>query len=324
MTRQESGIGLAARAVGTAALLLAGGCAPGQDARTPEPGPVSATQGTELALAWRPDARPCQQYASFDVPGGADTEGFGVNDLGQIVGRWTDADGNVHGFLRQPTGRYETIDAPGATFTAPVDINNLGTVVGRYLDADGVSHGFALRQGRYQTIDAPGAADTRPRGIDDQGRITGDFRRDDGVEHGFTIDARGFAQVDVPGSATTDVWDINDLGIRVGDWSDDEGNVHGYVLRAGSFSTFDYPGVRFATSARRINLWGAIVGEFTESETTGDHGFLREGDHFRQIDFPGAAETDAMAINLWGLIVGNFLDSDGAEHGFVLKDCHAD
>ena len=61
-----------------------------------------------------------------------------------------------------------------------------------------------------------------------------------------------------------------------------------------------------------------------ESDEGPDHGFLREGDRFRQLDVPGAAETDAMAINLWGLIVGNYLDSEGGEHGFVLKDCHAE
>src|SRR4029453_14669110 len=203
-------------------LILASGCGP--TAASPAP----ATDTEELALRWSHERGSCA-YASFDVPGGTDTNGFGVNDLGQIVGRGTDPDGGVKGFLRDPPGNFETLEFPGSTFTAPIDINNLGVVVGRYVDQDGVSHGFTLRRGHYETVDYPGAADTRVRGIDDRGRITGNFRKEDGVEHGFTPVSGKFSQVDVPGSVTTDVWDLNDLGVTIGDWVDDHDGVHAWV-----------------------------------------------------------------------------------------------
>src|SRR5258708_5324822 len=72
-------------------------------------------------------------YQTIDVPGATDTGAFGTNDLGDIVGRWDDADFNTHGFLLHK-GVYTTIDFPGATFTAPRTINNRGDIVGRYVD----------------------------------------------------------------------------------------------------------------------------------------------------------------------------------------------
>jgi len=297
------------------------GCGSTAAGDAPSSAPAVETQADELALRWNHDPRPCQHYASFDVPGGTDTSPFGVNDLGQITGRWTTSDGVVKGFLRQPSGRFDTLEFPGATFTAPVHLNNLGSIVGRYMDQAQVSHGFLLNHGRYETIDPPGSVDTRARGIDDRGRITGNFMREDGVEHGFILDHGRFTQIDFPSSESTDVWDINTLGVAVGDWSDAD-RVHGYVLRAGDFTSFDFPGQPIATSPRQLNLFGAIVGVVAFDDVT-VHGFLKLGDRYRQLDFPGSTGTDAFGINLWGLIVGGGSDADGAFHGYALSDCSA-
>ena len=37
-------------------------------------------------------------YKSIDFPKAADTFIYGLNDLGEIVGRWDDSKGTVHGF----------------------------------------------------------------------------------------------------------------------------------------------------------------------------------------------------------------------------------
>jgi hypothetical protein len=47
-------------------------------------------------------------------PGAASTVAAGVNDRGEIVGKYKDADGRDHGFLRTRRGRYRRIDVPGA------------------------------------------------------------------------------------------------------------------------------------------------------------------------------------------------------------------
>jgi uncharacterized membrane protein len=273
----------------------------------------SVLVGTPEALA--------QSYVSFDVPfpGARETEAFGVNNWGQIVGRYEKTH-TVRGFLRNPNGAFFDIFVPGSTFTAPRDINDYGYIVGRYLDAVGVSHGFVLSGGGYRTVDYPGADDTRPRGISNTGVIVGNFRLA-GVEHGFILDASGYHVTDFPGSAGTDVWDLDNMGeVAVGDWTDADGNVHAYTLANYAFTPFDVSVAgAWATSFRGINRHGTIVGVYAV-DLDNDHGLLltRTGQQVL-LDFPGAPSTDVMAINDAGLIVGNYLDRHGRAHSFILR-----
>jgi probable HAF family extracellular repeat protein len=41
-------------------------------------------------------------FTTIDVPGATLTQAFGINELGQIVGRFRDAGGASHGFLATP------------------------------------------------------------------------------------------------------------------------------------------------------------------------------------------------------------------------------
>ena len=101
-----------------------------------------------------------QSYSSIDVPGATDTSPFGINDRGDVVGRWDDSDFNtMDSCSATETSRRST--SRGAIFTAPRFVNNLGHVAGRYVDADGVPRGFVLKNGKFTTIDAPGAVDMR-------------------------------------------------------------------------------------------------------------------------------------------------------------------
>jgi len=85
-------------------------------------------------------------YTRLDVPGANYTEAIGINNTGQIVGRYDDADGTPHGFLRDVDGSFTTLDVPGARFTFAIGINDAGQIVGLYLDAFGV-HGFLATAG---------------------------------------------------------------------------------------------------------------------------------------------------------------------------------
>jgi uncharacterized membrane protein len=66
---------------------------------------------------------------------------FGLNVLGHIVGSFTDASGNGHGFLDQ-AGRFTQVDFPAAASTDANGTNVEGFIVGDYFDASGVEHGY--------------------------------------------------------------------------------------------------------------------------------------------------------------------------------------
>ena len=65
----------------------------------------------------------------------------GINNAGDIVGQYVDADGNAFGFILSD-GVYATIEVPGSAATATFSINAQGQIVGSYDDADGVTHGY--------------------------------------------------------------------------------------------------------------------------------------------------------------------------------------
>ena len=67
---------------------------------------------------------------------GCGTTALANNDLGDVVGTYTDAGIAQHGFLRYPNGSITSFDAPGAGSgpgqgTVAFAINNAGVVAGR-------------------------------------------------------------------------------------------------------------------------------------------------------------------------------------------------
>ena len=70
-------------------------------------------------------------FTTIEVPGARDTQALGINDSGQIVGRFVDATG-AHGFV-DTGGSFTTIDVPenpGSAGIAATGINNNGQIVG--------------------------------------------------------------------------------------------------------------------------------------------------------------------------------------------------
>lgn len=99
-------------------------------------------------------------------PAGASmTQALGLNNEGQVVGDYMDANGNTHGFVYSVgTGTYTTIDDPnegvvgGVTSTVVNGINDQGQLVGFYTDAGGNVDGMlATVQGVVANVTDPTA-----------------------------------------------------------------------------------------------------------------------------------------------------------------------
>jgi len=84
-------------------------------------------------------------FTTIDVPGALNTQAFGINPAGQIVGDYLDSSFGQHGFLMGEHGTFTTIDVPGARSTAAFGINPAGQIVGSYLDSSSTGHGFVAR-----------------------------------------------------------------------------------------------------------------------------------------------------------------------------------
>jgi probable HAF family extracellular repeat protein len=179
------------------------------------------------------------KFTSIDVPAafGSQTEPYGINPQGDIVGYCSDSSGNTHGFLLR-NGQFTTFDVPGgegSTFAQPTfaqAINPQGDIVGWYDDSGG-GNGFLLKRGSFTTIDVPGASYSSPNGINPEADVVGYyFNNVGGGLHGFLLSKGTYTTIDVPATlgSVTAATAINPQGDIVGFYEDASFNLHGFLL----------------------------------------------------------------------------------------------
>ena len=78
---------------------------------------------------------------TIDPFGSTFTQALGINNLGEIVGFYTDAGGVQHGYT-DLNGLFTSFDPTGSVNTTINGINDLGQVVGFYTDANDNTIGF--------------------------------------------------------------------------------------------------------------------------------------------------------------------------------------
>ena len=197
------------------------------------------------------------------------TQASGLNDAGQVVGRFTVLTPEftiaTHGFT-MTDGVLEPFDVPNSVFTEAEDINNHGVIVGRtFLGATyGVASGFTRVDGDYATFQ-PG---------------------------------------DVSGPFGIDFSAVNDAGDTVGVVLDSTG-FRAFAIIDGVYSPFSIPGSTLS-AASGINDAHQIVGYFIDE--SGYHGFLMDATGTYRINAPAPAsfeDTFVSKINGAGSIVGS-------------------
>jgi len=257
-------------------------------------------------------------FTTLDVPGAVITNAQGINAQGDVVGAYTDAAGQQHGFLWSG-GRYRTIDVPDARITAARGINDSGDIVGTYqrqVETSGVpNHGFLLtRRGSLLAVDYPGHLNTIPQRILNDGTILGCYHDADnmGTMHGMMFQ-RGFSAIDMSMSMNNGV--TPDGEYMVGLFTDTDGRGKGYIVNGSSFSTLEVPGA-LSTAAWDVSPSRVVVGVYTDAAGA-THGFQYDGRNFSRVDAPGATVTRVFGINANGDVVGLFVDTAGRTHGFV-------
>lgn len=273
-------------------------------------------------------------FTSLDYPGGTLTTARGINNHGMIVGAYR-GDPPRHALLIK-RGKFLPL-APktllATTNSEAFKTNDRGDVVGAFVSDDGLTHGFLWSQGVLTTLDFPGANFTRAFGVN-QGRVVvGEWAvlDDSGNtiayggflwQHGVFTDAKFF-----PGAGIGAPLGINEKGDLVGGWFTDfaSPDLHGFIYSGGNFVSFDVPfdgGTQ--TQPNDINEYGQIVGMYLDPDGA-NHGFLKVGDQFVAIDYPGAAATTAWGINASGQIVGTHYDDLAAPaRGYVAKPVGTD
>jgi len=183
-------------------------------------------------------------FTSFDPPGSVFTNVLGINERGEIAGRYctqlpcaAPGAGSFHGFLLHD-GEFTTVDIPGALETDLFKANSPGRIVGGFLTPDHKEQIALLTNGNLTVFAPPGGQPVSldNGGINERGDIVGTYC-DWALPclitpvgtHGFLISGGAFTTIDVPGASATAALGMNARGGIVGAYSDAKG-VHGFLL----------------------------------------------------------------------------------------------
>jgi len=201
---------------------------------------------------------------------------YSINNLDQIAGSYSDAQGGLHGFI-YCHGKVTTLDYPGKQPTEAYGINDLEQVIGVYYGAAGDTHGFVLENGAYQASDLPGSFSTTPLSINDLGEVVGLVQNvsSEPIGHGYVKRLDGtITTYDAPGApaASSYLVSINNLGQTLGGYVDAAGTTHNFLLTGGKLAPVDIQAGASVT-AQTINDLGQIVGYFPDAAGV-NHGFI--------------------------------------------------
>lgn len=213
-------------------------------------------------------------YQTVFVPGSApyETDAFGINNAGTIVGSYTVDCFCVlqHGFVKIKNRKQIYTDIvlpfPEVTRTLPFAINNWGWIAGDY-DAHPPftgQCGFVIENGAYHSITVAGSTGTSVNGINDNGQIVGYWFSSDGLTRGFVGHFNDeFTDLVAPGAVSTFALAINNAGHVVGMSVDSLFNNTGWLYDGTNFHTITVPGGR-QTTPLGINKNGVIVGYYED------------------------------------------------------------
>ena len=128
-----------------------------------------------------------KQYTTLDWPGATSTSLTAINNKGQIVGFYFDAQSHFHGILVDGAQITE-VQVPGIAQPEFCGLTNDGTIAGN--DAEEQA-GFVLKSDVVQVIEVPGSTLTELSGIRHDGVLYGRYIDAGGVNHGFVATPNG-------------------------------------------------------------------------------------------------------------------------------------
>lgn len=175
-------------------------------------------------------------FNEIDYPGAVETQAFGINNAGDITGRYSDSAGHQNGFVLRK-GIFSKVRLPNSCSTVAWASQDNGRVLaGDFCSkADGGQHGFVRDPQGFDVIDFPKPFScTFARSINQRGDVGGFFQHGiatgecPGPTDGFFLRNGHYTRIRFPDSLDTLVQAINDDGVLVGFYTNSNGVTHGF------------------------------------------------------------------------------------------------
>ena len=211
-------------------------------------------------------------YTTIDYPtSGLETELYGVNDVGQIVG--FTFGGQVGFEYDVASGTFTTISFPGSLATYPTSINNAGTIAGYYLFGTGLASGFEYRGGTYKSIRPRRVSSSYVAGISANGTMVGNFTTMQLTEAIFLFKHGKYEPITIPTTGVNaTALGINDAATAlVGVYQPTVGTSAGFIYQNKVVQEVQFP-LATSTYAYGVNDSDEVTGFFCDSSLH-NHGF---------------------------------------------------
>jgi probable HAF family extracellular repeat protein len=234
--------------------------------------------------------------AIADGPEWLSSEGWAINNLGDIAGYGATASGEYRAFVYRQ-GRVTTLDTLGGIFNWAYALNDLGEVAGMSFPAPPVwdLHAFLYRTGSMWDIGAGFVGNSTAFGLNNAGQVVG-FVPSADVSAAFLRETNGTFRLLAMNDACA--YAINDLGHVAGRYKDTNGVSQAFLYRNGILLGLGLLEGGVDAVARALNNLDEVVGDATAGDGTRHVFFWRDG---RMEDLgPGYA----YGINDLGQVVG--------------------
>lgn len=260
------------------------------------------------------------------VLGGAGSYASGINNAGDVVGRFVSGD-STHAFVYSAGGFTDlgTLGGPGSGATA---INDSGMVVGWSDTGTGQSHAFLFSGGSMSDLGTLGGPNSTAWSINNRGVIVGSASTADETQsyfqHAFRYENGTMKNLGtLPGGEGSDAFAINNKGLIAGTSYVGPFNVPDYPYDAVTYGhgrVTDIGAIEFSI-AYGVNDPGQIVGRM--GYHGGEHAFLYTDGVVHDL---GVLDTildtsAAFDINNLGQVVGaapvRVGEFSAADHGFL-------
>ena len=248
------------------------------------------------------------QQLNFPPPA-TNGEVFALNDLGGILGEWTDSLGRGRGFLLF-RGKLTTFNFPGAFETIPSDLSRNGIIVGTFDNGGDMIHPFMVHDGGFHEIALPGFPNTfaTAQGVNANGDVVGTIANGFALGIGYLLHKGKLTIISFPGAkGGTMATSINDEGVIVGNYAPDTTGVfHGFMWKNGVFSNIRPPDTAGAVIVNKISNSGVVVGTYVtprDGELLFD-GFAFKDGTYTKILVPNTRQTFIQGLNKFGNVVG--------------------